>query len=269
MNLLAVTGLWAYLKDSGKPLLRGVDFSVGQGELVGLLGQSGSGKSLTSLAIAGLLPRSIHAEGSVLLNRHEIIGADERTLNTVRGRDVSLVFQEPSAALDPLMTIEHQIALPLKKYAGLSLNGSAVRERVYALLEEVKLTDIRRIARSLPSEISGGQRQRAAIALALAPSPRLLIADEPTSSADAQIQKQLIELLEDTAKARGMAVLFISHDVAAVQKIAGRMLVMQDGVIVEYGNTEEVINHPRHEYTRLLIKSVRKLDRALKKEGTL
>jgi ABC-type glutathione transport system ATPase component len=263
--LLTVTGLRVYVKDSRLPLLRGIDFTVGEGELVGLLGQSGSGKSLTSLAVAGLLPGTICAEGSILLGGTEIIGADERTLNTIRGRDVALVFQEPSAALDPLMTIERQIALPLKKHEG--LKGTALRASIYALLEEVKLTDIRRIARSLPSEISGGQRQRAAIALALAPSPRLLIADEPTSSADAHIQKQLIELLRDTAKARGMAVLFISHDVAAVRKIAARILVMRDGRIVEAGDTEEIVNHPRHEYTQLLIRSVRELDRALKPEG--
>jgi peptide/nickel transport system ATP-binding protein len=269
--LLTVTGLQAYLKDSGKPLLRGVDFSVEEGELVGLLGQSGSGKSLTSLAVAGLLPSSVYAAGSVLLKGQEIIGADERTLKGIRGRDISLVFQEPAAALDPLMTVERQIALSLKKHTSLSLK-SALRERVYALLEEAQLTDIRRIARSLPSEISGGQRQRVAIALALSPSPRLLIADEPTSSADAQIQKQLIGLLRETAKARNMAVLFISHDVAVVRNIAARILIMRDGRIVESGDTEAVINRPHHEYTRLLIKSVRALDRALnlkKKEPPL
>ena len=261
--LLNVRGLRAYLAE--KPLLQDVSFSIGEGELVGLLGESGSGKSLTALAAAGLLPASIRGEGSILLLGHEIIGSEERVLNTIRGRDIAIVFQEPSAALDPLMNIGNQIALPLKKQA--SLKGAELRERVYALLEEVKLTEIRRIAGSLPSEISGGQRQRAAIALALAASPRLLIADEPTSSADAHIQKQLIELIRDTAKARGMAVLFISHDIAAVRSIAERILVMKDGRLVESGSTGDIINDPRHEYTRLLLDSARKLDRAfLKKE---
>lgn len=263
--LLNVAGLGAYLADSGKSLLRDVSFSIGEGESVGLLGQSGSGKSLTSLAVTGLLPASIRAEGSVILAGHEIIGSAEGVLNTIRGRDVSMVFQEPGAALDPLMKIERQIALPLKKHFG--LRGAELRERVYSLLEEVKLTEIRRIAASLPSEISGGQKQRAAIALALAASPRLLIADEPTSSADAHIQRQLIELIQDTAKIRGMAVLFISHDIAAVRKIAENILVMKDGRIVETGSTENIINDPRHEYTRLLLNCARELDLSLKKEG--
>jgi peptide/nickel transport system ATP-binding protein len=263
--LLTVTDLGAYLADSGKPLLRNVSFSIGEGELVGLLGQSGSGKSLTSLAAAGLLPGSIRAEGSIVLGGREIIGAGEGELNAIRGRDLAIVFQEPASALDPLMKIERQIALPLQKHS--RLRGAELREKVYSLLEEVKLTDIRRIAGSLPSEISGGQMQRAAIALALAASPRLLIADEPTSSADAHIQKQLIELIQDTAKARGMAVLFISHDIAAVRKIAERILVMKDGCIVETGSTENIINDPRHEYTRLLLNCARELDLALKKEG--
>jgi len=265
--LLNVSGLKAYLTGSGKPLLGNVNFSIGEGELVGLLGQSGSGKSLTSLAVTGLLPASIRAEGSIVLAGNEIIGSSEEVLNTIRGRDVSMVFQEPSAALDPLMKIERQIALPLKKHFG--LRGAELRERVYSLLEEVKLTEIRRIAASLPSEISGGQKQRAAIALALATSPKLLIADEPTSSTDAHIQQQLLELIQDTAKARGMAVLFISHDIAAVGKIAERILVMKDGCIVETGDTENIINAPRHEYTKLLINCARELELGLRKEGLL
>jgi peptide/nickel transport system ATP-binding protein len=264
--LLNVTGLRAYLADSGKPLLHDVSFSVGEGELVGLLGQSGSGKSLTSLAVAGLLPGSIRAEGSIVLGGHEIIGSGERALNAIRGRDIAIVFQEPASALDPLMKIGKQIALPLKKHS--CLRGTELREKVYSLLEEVKLTEIRRIAGSLPSEISGGQRQRAALALALAASPRLLIADEPTSSADAHIQKQLIELIQDTAKVRGMAVLFISHDIAAVRKIAEWIMVMKDGRIVETGSTENIIGDPRHEYTRLLINCARELDLALRKKGS-
>jgi peptide/nickel transport system ATP-binding protein len=265
--LLKVSGLRVYPVNSGKLLLRNLCFSVGEGELVGLLGQSGSGKSLTALAAAGLLPRSIRAEGSIVLRGHEVIGSAERALNTIRGRDVAIVFQEPASTLDPLMKIGRQIALPLKKHSG--LRGAKLRDRVHFLLEEVRLTEIRRIAASLPGEISGGQRQRAAIALALAASPRLLIADEPTSSADAQIQKQLIELIQDTAKTRGMAVLFISHDIAAVQKIAKRILVMKDGCIVEAGDTGDIINNPQHEYTKLLLSCTRELDRAIKRAGRL
>jgi ABC-type glutathione transport system ATPase component len=231
--LLEMRGLSAYLKDSGKPLLKDLNLSVGEGERVGLLGQSGSGKSLSALAAAGLLPPSIRAEGSVLLGGREIIGASEKTLNTMRGRDLAIVFQEAAASLDPLMKIEKQIALPLKKHSRLS--GAALREKAYSLLSEVKFdeADIRRIAASLSFELSGGQQQRAALAIALASSPRLLIADEALSSVDERTQKRLIELLLETAKARGMALIFISHDIAAVREIAGRILIMKGGRIVE------------------------------------
>jgi peptide/nickel transport system ATP-binding protein len=257
-NTLTVTNLSAGLPD--KILLNELNFSIAEGEVLGLLGQSGSGKSLTSLAIAGLLPKTMRAAGSVILCQKEIIGASEHALNAIRGT-VSIVFQEPTAALDPLMKIGRQIALPIKKHAGLT--GAKLSEAVFSLMQEVKLTDITRIASSYPHEISGGQRQRAAIALALACSPKLLIADEPTSSTDAQVQKQLVELIGGVARNRGIAVLFISHDVAVVYKIADRIIVMKDGRIVEEASAHELVNNPRHEYTKLLIKSARELDRAL------
>jgi peptide/nickel transport system ATP-binding protein len=259
--ILELKGLGAEaVSRPGEPLLEGVSFSLEAGEILGLVGQSGSGKSLTALAIAGLLPRAIRPRGSVLLGGREIIGAPERELNRVRGRDVSVVFQEPSASLDPLMKIGRQIALPLRKHTG--LKGAELREAVFSLMEEVKLQDIPRIARSLPHEISGGQRQRAAIAIALACSPRLLIADEPTSSLDASIQKQLAALIYDTARRRGMAVLFISHDIAVVCSAARRIMVMKRGRIVETAGRDELIRRPHHEYTKLLIQSAKQLSLA-------
>jgi peptide/nickel transport system ATP-binding protein len=259
--ILEVRGLCAET-DSGIPLLRGLDFTVAEGEIVGLAGQSGSGKSLTSLAIMGLLPKTIRARGSIILAGREITAVGERELNKIRGADAAIVFQEPGAALDPLMPIGRQIALALKKHS--PLRGAKLKEGVCALMEEVMLEDIFRLARSFPHEVSGGQRQRAAIALALACSPKLLIADEPTSSVDAQVQKQLIELIADAAVRRNMGTLFITHDIAAARKIAGRILVMKDGRIVEEASAEKLIENPRHEYTRLLIESVKHMDMALK-----
>jgi peptide/nickel transport system ATP-binding protein len=259
-----------YVKnDVRKILIDDVTFSVFEGEVLGLLGQSGSGKTLISLAVMGLLPRGMSAAGSISLNGKEIVGTPERVLNTIRG-SATIVFQEPSSALDPLMKIETQIALPLKKHAALAgntLKGSALRDAVYALMEEVRLTDIERIARSYPHEISGGQKQRAAIALALACSPALLIADEPTSSTDAQVQKQLVEIISRLAHNRGIAVLFISHDIAVVRSIAHRIIVMKDGTIVEESDADNLVQNPKHKYTKLLIRSARELDRALKKES--
>jgi peptide/nickel transport system ATP-binding protein len=262
--ILEAAGLWAET-DSGIPLLRGLHLTVGAGEIVGLVGQSGSGKSLTALAITRLLPKTIKARGSIILAGREITCLAERELNRIRGRDAVIVFQEPGLALDPLMPIGRQIALSLKKHS--LLRGAKLREGVYNLMEEVSLTDVQRLARSFPHEVSGGQRQRAAIALALACSPKLLIADEPASSVDAQVQKQLIKLIADAAVRRNMGVLFISHDIAVVCKIAGRILVMKDGSIVEEAPAKELLENPRHEYTRLLIQSAKRMDLALKARG--
>jgi peptide/nickel transport system ATP-binding protein len=250
-----------------RALLRGISFSIAEGEIVGLVGQSGCGKSLTSLAIAGFLPPAMRARGSILLEGSELIGASEKELNRKRGRDMTIVFQDPSAALDPLMCIGRQIALPLAKHRG--LRGARLREAVRTLMEEVKLDDIPRITKSFPHQISGGQRQRAAIAAALACSPRLLIADEPTSSMDAGIQKQLVELIHDIALQKKIAVLFISHDIAVVRKIAGRILVMKDGCIVEEAEGGEIVTNPKHEYTRLLVQCAREFENALSGRAAL
>jgi ABC-type glutathione transport system ATPase component len=248
-------------ENSTRTLLADLNFFARQGEVLGILGQSGSGKSLTALALSGLLPKTMSAKGSVQIRGKEIIGTGERALNAVRGTEVSIVFQEPSAALDPLMRVGKQIALPLKKHA--LLRGVHLWNAVFALMREVKLTDVERIARSYPHEISGGQRQRAALAIALACSPQLLIADEPTSAIDAHMQKQLVSLIADAAQKRGITVLFISHDIAVVNSIAQRIIVMKEGKIVEEAPAHELLASPRHEYSRLLIQSARTLDDAL------
>ena len=263
--ILEVKNLCVELRheNSSRKLLDDLNFFARQGEVLGILGQSGSGKSLTALALSGLLPKTMNVSGSVKICGKEIIGARERTLNAVRGSEISIVFQEPSAALDPLMRIGKQIALPLKKHA--LLRGAHLWDAVFSLMREVQLTDVERIARSYPHEISGGQRQRAALAIALACSPQLLIADEPTSAIDAQIQKQLVNLIADVAHNRGITVLFISHDIAVVNSIAQRIIVMKEGKIVEEAHAHELLASAKHEYSRLLIQSARTLDGSLKR----
>ncbi|WP_030508671.1 ATP-binding cassette domain-containing protein [Microbispora rosea] len=269
MTLLTVTGLHVRGPE-GRDLASDVSFTLGAGERLGLIGESGSGKSMTALAITGLTPPGLTVSGSVVfdapgldrsLDRIEVVGAGERRLTSLRGRVTSTVFQEPLTALDPLMHVGRQVAEPLRRRRG--LRGRALHAAVTAALEEVRLADPERIARAYPHEISGGQRQRVAIAMALACDPALLIADEPTTALDVTVQADVLTLLDGLVEERGMALLFISHDLAVVSRIAERVIVLKDGVAVESGNVGEVVNAPRHPYTRELVGSARRLDGAL------
>jgi peptide/nickel transport system ATP-binding protein len=248
------------------PLLADVSFDLEPGTRLGLIGESGSGKSLTALALIGLLPEGLHPRGSVVLEGNEIIGAPERTLNTIRGRDVAIVFQEPLTALDPLMTIGRQLAEPLRRRA--TADGEPLNRRDAALivrerLAEVRLPDPDRIASAFPWEISGGQRQRAALAIALAGRPGLLIADEPTTALDVTVQSEILDLLDRLVDERGMSLLFISHDLAVVGRVAPRVVVLRNGSAVEAGDLRQLLDHPEHPYTREFVASARQLDRAL------
>nr|WP_242608060.1 ABC transporter ATP-binding protein [Xylanibacterium ulmi] len=242
-------------------LLDGVSLRVGAGERVGLIGESGSGKSLLSLASIGLLPEPLDATGSVSLGGRELLGASERAWNAVRGRDVALVFQEPTSALDPLMRLGRQVAGPLRRRRG--LRGAPLRAEVRRVLREVQLDDADRIARSFPHEVSGGQRQRVAIAMALACDPQLLIADEPTTALDVTVQKEILRLIADVAQQRGMSLLFVSHDIGAVASMASRVVVLQHGRVVESGPTQQLIRQPAHPYTQRLVAGARALDERL------
>ncbi|MGI5153657.1 ABC transporter ATP-binding protein [Microbispora sp. CA-102843] len=264
-TLLAVAGLHVRSPE-GRDLVSDVSFMLDAGERLGLIGESGSGKSMTALAIMGLTPPGMTVSGSVVfdapsLGRTEVVGAGERRLTSLRGRATSTVFQEPLTALDPLMRVGRQVAEPLRRRKG--LRGRALDAAVTAALEEVRLTDPERIARAYPHEISGGQRQRVAIAMALACGPALLIADEPTTALDVTVQADVLALLDGLVKERGMALLFISHDLAVVSRIAERVIVLKNGVAVESGSVDEVVNAPRHPYTRDLVGSARRLDGAL------
>ncbi|MGV9315523.1 ATP-binding cassette domain-containing protein [Streptomyces sp. NPDC003691] len=261
-ELLAVRGLTVRTR-TGRNLVDGLSFGIRPGERLGLIGESGSGKSLTSLAVLGLLPGGLTAGGSVRLAGTEILGATEKQLVKVRGRDAAVVFQEPLTALDPLMRVGRQIAVPLARHQG--LKGAALRSAVTEALEQVRLPDPERIARSRPHEISGGQRQRVALAMALACRPALLIADEPTTALDVTVQAELLALLDTLVRERNMALLFISHDLAVVAGIADRVVVMKDGRAVEEGGVREVVGAPRDPYTAALVASARALEDALER----
>ncbi|TQS47107.1 ATP-binding cassette domain-containing protein [Cryptosporangium phraense] len=254
--VLSVSGLSVRAGD--RELVSDVSFSVDAGERLGLIGESGSGKSLTALAVLGLLPEGLTASGSVRLGSTEVIGASDRALTRVRGSSAAIVFQEPLTALDPLMRIGSQVAAPLKRFG--SRRG---RPAVLDALAEVKLDDPERIARAYPHQISGGQRQRVAIAMALACRPALLIADEPTTALDVTVQADVLTLLDGLVRDRGMGLLFISHDLAVVSKVTDRVVVLEHGVAVERGVLTDLLRAPQHPYTRSLVAAARTLDSAL------
>ncbi|MDA3146955.1 ABC transporter ATP-binding protein [Leucobacter sp. UCMA 4100] len=257
--LLDVRGL-TVLAPSGATLVSDVTFSVGRGERVGLIGESGSGKSVTSLALTRLLAPGFSTSGSVLLDGVATLDADEASLRKLRGPGASMVFQESLSALDPLMRVGKQIAEPLKRHRG--LRGDELAAAVSDALAEMRLTDSR-IARAFPHELSGGQRQRVAIAIALASRPALLIADEPTTALDVTVQREVLALLDRLVAERGMSLLFISHDLAVVARMVDHIVVMQQGGVVEQGAAADVIDAPQHAYTEQLIASARAFDDAL------
>ena len=215
------------------------------------MGESGSGKSVTALSTVSLLGDSAVVEGSVKYDGHEMIGASEDKLMDVRGNDISFIFQEPMTSLNPLHTIQKQMAESLALHQ--DLTGSAARERIVELLTKVGIRDPRERLDSYPHQLSGGQRQRVMIAMALANKPDILIADEPTTALDVTIQAQILELLAELQKSENMGMLFITHDLGIVRRIADRVCVMKDGEIVETGATSEIFDNPQHPYTRKLL----------------
>lgn len=258
MSLLDVRGL--SVSAGAQRVVDDVTFSVDAGERVGVIGESGSGKSVTSLAVTGLLASSLTPSGSVRLEGSEVIGTADRALRALRGPVASLMFQEPLTALDPLMRIGKQVAEPMRRHLG--LRGAELREAVRTALADVSLTE-ERIVRSFPHELSGGQRQRAATAIALAARPKLLIADEPTTALDVTVQDEILTLLDRLVSQRDMALLFISHDLAVIARMTDRVIVMQDGRAVEQGPVAQIIGEPHHPYTETLVASARALDAAI------
>lgn len=242
----------AFRQDGGvSHAVRGVSFQVHKGETVAIVGESGSGKSVTALSTVQLLGDSAVMAGSITYNGQEMVGADDAALRRVRGNDISFIFQEPMTSLNPLHTIEKQLAESIELHQG--LRGPAVRARVIELLERVGIRDAESRMGSYPHQLSGGQRQRVMIAMALANGPELLIADEPTTALDVTIQAQILDLLAVLKRDEGMSMLFITHDLTIVRKIADRVCVMKDGEIVETGPTAELFANPQHPYTQMLL----------------
>ena len=251
MSLLEVSDLRVAF--GATEAVRGVSFTVAPGETLALVGESGSGKSVTALSTVRLLPSSARISGSVRYGGREMLTADERTLRDVRGDDISFVFQEPMTSLNPLHTIERQIGESLALHQG--LKGEAARVRIVELLTRVGIRDPESRLADYPHQLSGGQRQRVMIAMALANRPKLLIADEPTTALDVTIQAQILDLLKRLQREQGLAMLFITHDLGIVRRMADRVCVMRHGEIVEHGPTAALFADPRHPYTRLLLES--------------
>jgi microcin C transport system ATP-binding protein len=231
--------------------VRDVTFSIKKGETVALVGESGSGKSVTALATVNLIDKAATISGSVKYCEKEIVNTSSKELRKIRGNDISFIFQEPMTSLNPLHTIERQLSESLKLHQG--LKGPEVLEKILDLLAKVGIEEAHKRISNYPHQLSGGQRQRIMIAMALANKPDLLIADEPTTALDVTIQAQILELLAQIQKSEGMGMLFITHDLSVVRRIADRVCVMKDGQIVEVGSTNEIFNSPKHAYTKKLI----------------
>jgi peptide/nickel transport system ATP-binding protein len=274
--ILDISGLTAVYRIGGKDIavVQDVDLVIAPGETVALVGESGSGKSVTSLSILRLLPRIGRlAKGSIAFRgksgaARDLAGLDDEALRRVRGNDVGMIFQEPMTSLNPVYTVGEQIAEPIRIHLQKSHKDAAAA--AVQLLADVGIPDPARRARQYPHELSGGMRQRATIAMALACDPALLIADEPTTALDVTIQAQILDLLQKLQAQRGMGILIVTHNLGVVAEIADRVAVMYAGRIVETGRVADVFAHPRHPYTIGLMRSVPRLGEAtaLKRAGT-
>ena len=250
-EVLEVTGL--SIGTAHTRLVSDVSLTLRGGERVGLIGESGSGKSLTALAVLGLLPEGVRATGSVRLAgvEQELLGAGERELSRVRGNDITMVFQEPMTSLNPTQRVGAQVAEVLRIHSRIS--RPAARREAVTLLGRVALPDPAATARAYPHQLSGGQRQRVVLAIALANKPALLLCDEPTTALDVTVQAQMLALISTAVAENDSALLFITHDLAVVATICERVLVMYGGRIVESGSVQEVFRRPRHRYTAGLL----------------
>jgi microcin C transport system ATP-binding protein len=252
-GVLSVENLCVSFRQDGNSVdaVRNVSFTVKAGETVALVGESGSGKSVTALSTVSLLPDSATVTGSVKFGEREMVNAPEARLRDIRGNDISFIFQEPMTSLNPLHTLEKQIAESLALHQGLT--GDKARARVIDLLEKVGIREAESRLGAYPHQLSGGQRQRVMIAMALANGPELLVADEPTTALDVTIQAQILDLLAKLKRDEGMSLLFITHDLGIVRRFADRVCVMQNGQIVEQGATDAVFDDPQHPYTQMLL----------------
>jgi peptide/nickel transport system ATP-binding protein len=248
VSLLEIEGLSVEI--GGVPILKGIELSIAPGEVMGLAGESGSGKSMTALTVMRLLPDAARATGRVVFNGIDILAASERDMCALRGDDIGMVFQEPMMALNPVKTIGEQVAEGIRWHTG--ANRADAEARARTILDRVGLPESRFPLSCYPHELSGGQRQRVVIAIACALKPKLLIADEPTTALDVVLQKQILELLRDLVTENAMGLLLISHDLAVVTDMADRITVMRHGEVMESGETALTLSRQSHPYTRQL-----------------
>jgi peptide/nickel transport system ATP-binding protein len=253
--LLEVTDLRILFGRSRREVVHGITFALEPGQRLGLIGESGSGKTVTALAIMGLLPDNAYVSGSIRLAGRELVGLRDRDLAPLRGDLMSMVFQEPMTALDPTMPVGRQVAEVLLLHQ--NLGHGVARGRVLEVLTEVGLEDPERVADAYPHALSGGQRQRVVVAMALINRPDLVICDEPTTALDVTVQATVLNLLDAELDAVGASCLFISHDLAVVSQLCERVLVMLDGDIVEQGTLAQIFTAPTHPYTRGLVATAR------------
>jgi len=255
--LIKVDNLAVSFRSDGEETaaVRGISFDIHSGETVALVGESGSGKSVSALSILKLLPypSAFHPSGKIYHEGQEILSADESVLRRIRGNEISMVFQEPLSALNPLHTVRRQIGEILEIHSGLT--GEETTRKTVEILTQVGLDNIEKRLDAYPHQLSGGQRQRVMIAMALANEPKMLIADEPTTALDVTVQAQILELLLELKSTLDMAMLLITHDLGIVRKMADRVCVMNDGQIVEAGTTKQIFEKPNHPYTKHLLNS--------------
>jgi peptide/nickel transport system ATP-binding protein len=238
--------------------VHGITFELAAGERTGLIGESGSGKTLTALALLGLLPDGITATGAVMYEGVNLLTLPERELCRLRGDRLAMIFQEPMTALNPVMRIGDQVSEPLRLHR--NMRPSTARRGALQALERVRLPDAAEKMRAYPHQLSGGQRQRAMIAMAMACSPAVLVADEPTTALDVTVQAQILDLLSRLVDEDGSSLLLITHDLAVVATVCERVLVLYGGHIVEHGRVEDVFGSPRHPYTRALLDAIPNID---------
>ena len=253
MPLIDVSHLSIQLQTHRGPAraVRDVSFQIERGEALGLIGESGCGKSITAMALMGLLPDSAQVSGTALFDGHNLIDQPDRWWRTVRGNRIAMIFQEPMTALNPVQTIGYQVSEPLRLHKG--MGARPARDAAIALLDRVGIAQPAQRYDAYPHQFSGGQRQRITIAMALACGPDLLIADEPTTALDVTIQQQILDLINELVVEHNMALLLISHDLGVISQNVDKMAVMYGGTIVESGTTEAVFEHMAHPYTRGLL----------------
>ena len=259
LSLVSVRNLSVdFWRVAGPPALSSVSLEVSPGEAVGLVGESGSGKSTLGFAIAGLLdPNDAQLSGEILFKSQNLLTTNQDDYRKIRGSEIGYIFQDASSSLNPLLKIGKQLTHPLMANGGMSKNDAMVRAK--ELLDMVEISQSERRLNQYPHEISGGMKQRVVIAAALSRDPSLLIADEPTTALDVTVQAQIIDLLLRLKKSLSMSLIFISHDLGVVARVADRVVVMKDGNIVESGGVEQVLANPKESYTQLLLANIPKL----------